>query len=154
MGHDDEVLQHVLRLSCEPSLALRNVNWKVVEQVFVNTPYFFIIPSLKIKSQRDFLRVICGAHEYRPHPVKAETPCPQDRGQLLRQASFFLIQVLLVHEDHCRTGRGNCAPPKDKSEVGELPKKAAKRPGLNRLVLGLSFIQTHLTKKKTINAIK
>ena len=38
MGHDEEVLKQVPRLSCGPSSALRNFKWmKAVEEVFVNT---------------------------------------------------------------------------------------------------------------------
>ena len=43
MGHDDEVLWQVLRLSCGPSSALRNVSrMESVDKVFVNTQYFLL----------------------------------------------------------------------------------------------------------------
>ena len=45
--------------------------------------------------------------------------------------SFFNLGPF-APKDHCRTGMGNWTPPKDKSQLGEPPKNAARRPELVR----------------------
>ena len=52
---------------------------------------------------------------------------------------FFLILVISVHEDHCRTGRDEWTPPKAKSRVGEPPKSSQKARSMLSICLCLFF---------------